>query len=126
MTVGVPGVVCWTFLASHLTMASPGTALIVIGSDVTVTVVSGWPGRLTVQTALPNSLPGFDASLTVRFTDAPGVVTDHWNWAMPLAPVVTDADGPVVPAGWSHVNVVPVIVVVNVQPDCGHATDRSW
>ena len=76
---GVAGVVCWRFLASHLTMASPGTLLIVIGSVVTVTVVSDWPGRLTVHTALPNSLPGFAASLMVRFTEAPGVFTDHWN-----------------------------------------------
>ena len=60
-------------------MASPGTALIVIGSVVTVTVVSDWPGRLTVHTALLNSFPGFAASLTVRFTEAPGLLTDHWN-----------------------------------------------
>ena len=79
VTVGVAGAVCRRFLASHLTMASPGTLLIVIGSVVTVTVVSDWPGRLTVHTALPNSLPGFAASLMVRFTEAPGVFTDHWN-----------------------------------------------
>src|SRR5262245_14352646 len=120
VTVGVPGVVCTTFLASHLTMASPGTLLIVIGSAVTVRLVSDCPGRLMVQVALLNSFPALDASWMLRFTDAPGVVTDHWNWAVPSAPLVTVAVEPVAPAGRSQVKVeAGVIVVVNDQPDWG-------